>query len=202
MPTTITITAKGGDNDGPLLNQIVCLLQRTGLAPNYTIEPAVHHALLAEGMEAVTFEADPSDDAYILTDILIETAHERGYQINKWGNETDDTKNTPWMWVSYIASYATGWMRGEFSITKSCADRFRTAMIKTAATAIAAVESLDRQRLKNGGAFYEEPDPEPSYQVWRAPEPIVGWRDGASPFPPNYFDNVCNFSGKPTRVDP
>lgn len=81
---------------------------------------------------------------------------ERSYQDRKWGHETDDTKNTPWMWVAYLARYATNWMHGQFDISKNDADDFRKNMIKVAAIAIAAVESLDRQRATSGHAFYEQ----------------------------------------------
>jgi hypothetical protein len=59
------------------------------------------------------------------------------------------------MWAAYIAQYATRWMAGTFSITRSITDAFRTSMIKTAAIAVAAVESIDRQREANGSTFYE-----------------------------------------------
>jgi energy-coupling factor transporter ATP-binding protein EcfA2 len=87
--------------------------------------------------------------------IFTEVNAERRYQTDKWGIAADDTQNTPWMWVSYITQYATKWMTGLFHVPTSSADLFRTAMIKTATTAIAAVESLDRQRARNGRAFYE-----------------------------------------------
>lgn len=91
-----------------------------------------------------------------LTAILNEIRNERTYQKGKWGNESDDTKNTPWMWASYIGQYATGWMRGAFSLTGSDTTLFRTAMIKVAAIAVAAIESIDRQRAENGKPFYED----------------------------------------------
>ena len=28
-----------------------------------------------------------------------------------WGQQVDDTLNTPWMWCAYICSYATKWMK-------------------------------------------------------------------------------------------
>ena len=91
--------------------------------------------------------------------ILEEIRKERGYQDGKWGHKDDDELNTPWMWTAYIASYASRWMRGTFfPLSTSTTDDFRTFMVKTAALAIAAVESLDRQREENGRAFYEDPD--------------------------------------------
>lgn len=81
---------------------------------------------------------------------------EREKQDQKWGHELDDTKNTPWMWAAYLARYATKWMTGTFApLGKDTVDDFRTQMIKTAAIAVAAVESLDRQREAQGRAFYE-----------------------------------------------
>lgn len=90
-----------------------------------------------------------------LTPVLDDIRNERKYQVEKWGNGSDDTRNTPWMWVAYIASYATKWMSGKFRVDSNDANAFREKMIKTAAIAVAAVESLDRQRSQTGKAFYE-----------------------------------------------
>lgn len=86
-----------------------------------------------------------------------EVKFEREYQDAKWGNTTDDTKNLPNDWVSYIAKYATNWFGGMFPpYNTDIVDTFRSSMIKVAAIAIAAVESIDRQRVKNGKTFYEK----------------------------------------------
>lgn len=90
--------------------------------------------------------------------IYDEIAAERNYQVEKWGNEADDTVNTPWMWCCYIASYSTRWMNGSFMLRTSTVDNFRAAMIKTAAICVAAVESIDRQNAANGKQFYEVSD--------------------------------------------
>lgn len=91
-----------------------------------------------------------------MSNVFHEVAAERNYQDSKWGHGSDDTLNTPWMWVAYITAYSTKWMKGTFTpLSKEIADDFRTKMIKTAAIAIAAVESLDRQREVNNKAFFE-----------------------------------------------
>jgi hypothetical protein len=87
--------------------------------------------------------------------IYEEIKKEREYQDRKWGHHADDNLNTPWMWVSYIGHYATTWMAGTFSLNSSMTDNFRTAMVKVAAIAVAAIESIDRQRAQNGKTFYE-----------------------------------------------
>lgn len=82
---------------------------------------------------------------------------ERAHQDARWGTDLDDSKNTPWMWTAYIAQQSTRWMAGFFApLKQSATDTFRTAMVKTAATAIAAIESIDRQRAEHGSTFYEE----------------------------------------------
>lgn len=49
-------------------------------------------------------------------------------------------------------------MAGTFApLTKEVVDDFRSKLVKTATLAIAAVESLDRQRLNSQHAFYEDP---------------------------------------------
>lgn len=89
--------------------------------------------------------------------IYDEIKQEREYQEAKWGNDLDDNKNTPWMWAAYIGQYATRWMVGSFLPLKtSVTDEFRKCMIKVATLAIAAIESIDRQRENNGSTFYEE----------------------------------------------
>lgn len=85
-----------------------------------------------------------------------EIKSERDYQDGRWGHETDDTKNDPWKWASYIGFYATNWMRGKFDFNKDDVDEVRKMMVKSAALAVAAVESIDRQRAKNGKTFYED----------------------------------------------
>lgn len=88
--------------------------------------------------------------------ILKEINNERIYQEGKWGNEADDTKNTPNDFASYIAHHSTRWFNGGFApYDTQTVDKFRNQMIKTAALAVAAVESLDRQRSVKQKAFYE-----------------------------------------------
>ena len=89
--------------------------------------------------------------------IYKEIVAERTYQKEKWGNEVDDTLNTPWMWAAYISQYATKWMAGTFLPLKpDVTDTFRKAMVKVATLAIAAIESVDRQRANNERTFYEQ----------------------------------------------
>lgn len=86
-----------------------------------------------------------------------EILEERAYQEGLWGNEADDVLNTPWMWAAYISGYATKWMVGSFLPLKtSVTDEFRKCMVKVAALAVAAIQSVDRQRAENGRTFYEE----------------------------------------------
>lgn len=91
--------------------------------------------------------------------IFKEIDAERSYQDERWGKDTDDTVNTPWMWTAYIALYSSKWMAGTLMpLKRDVVSAFRTMMIKTASIAIAAVESIDRQRSENGRCFYEEED--------------------------------------------
>lgn len=88
--------------------------------------------------------------------IFDEIAAERDYQVERWGNETDDTKNQPNDWIAFISHYSTRWFAGEFSpYSRGTGMAFRKAMVKVAATAIAAIESHDRQEAKSGKQFYE-----------------------------------------------
>lgn len=92
-----------------------------------------------------------------IDDILNEIKSERIYQQDRWGNETDDTKNAPNDWVAFIVHYATTWFRGQFApYTTDVGALFRTSMVKVAATAVAAIESYDRQVEAKGKPFYVE----------------------------------------------
>ena len=85
-----------------------------------------------------------------------EIKKEKEYQDKRWGTTTDDTLNTPRMWVAYITRYSTKWMVGTFSpLGKETTDNFRKMMVKVATLAVSAIESLDRQRVKDGKTFYE-----------------------------------------------
>jgi hypothetical protein len=89
-------------------------------------------------------------------DIFSVLKKEREYQTAKWGNEADDTMNTPNDFVSYISNYSTRWFKGGFApYDTKTVDEFRISMLKTAALAIAAVESIDRQREEAGHTFFE-----------------------------------------------
>jgi hypothetical protein len=89
--------------------------------------------------------------------IYKEIVAERTYQKERWGNEVDDTVNTPWMWAAYIAGYATKWMGGTFlPLSTKTTDAFREGMVKVATLAVAAIESVDRQRANNNKTFYEQ----------------------------------------------
>jgi hypothetical protein len=82
---------------------------------------------------------------------------ERNYQIERWGHKLDDTVNKPNDWVAYIAHHSTRWSKGGFPpYNAETVESFRCQMIKTAAIAVAAVESLDRQIEENGKPFYQE----------------------------------------------
>lgn len=92
-----------------------------------------------------------------MQNIFDEIQKERGYQKDRWGNEADDTQNTPWMWAAYITQYATRWMAGTFlPLGGDVTTTFRNCMVKVACLAVAAIESVDRQRAAKGKTFYEE----------------------------------------------
>jgi hypothetical protein len=75
-----------------------------------------------------------------LDEIFTAITAERNYQDQMWGTEFDD-KNTPNDWASYILRYTA---RGcDFNLTP---EKFKSAMVKVAALAVAAVESVERTR--------------------------------------------------------
>ena len=78
---------------------------------------------------------------------------ERRYQDRQWGQEVDDTLNTPWMWCAYICSYATKWMQNPHRWTREDTEEFYDRMIQTSAIAAAAAESVLRQREPTARPF-------------------------------------------------
>lgn len=74
--------------------------------------------------------------------VLEEVAKERAYQDSKWGEPFDD-KNSPYNWMGYISHYGGRNLCGNPDDVLQ--KRFRIDMIKVAALAVAAVESIDRQ---------------------------------------------------------
>jgi hypothetical protein len=88
--------------------------------------------------------------------ILFEINNERVYQQKRWGDNADDTQNAPNDFVSYIAHHSTRWFNGGFApYSSATVAEFRRQMIKVAALAVAAIESIDRQQEKVGKTFYE-----------------------------------------------
>lgn len=88
-------------------------------------------------------------------EILALVKEERDYQIMKWGNESDDTLNDPYSWLTWINMTGTKFACGKHKFDPRMTDVFRHSMIQVAAIAVAAIESIDRQREENGKTFYE-----------------------------------------------
>lgn len=79
----------------------------------------------------------PTPDDLARSAVLAEIRHERNYQTDKWGNEFDD-KNTVNDFTAYITKYA-----GNAAFATCTADQ-RTQLVKVAALAVAAIETIDR----------------------------------------------------------
>lgn len=67
---------------------------------------------------------------------------ERKHQDSKWGAEFDD-RNTPYNWAAYIAQYSTRNLIGDPRVASEVL--FRADMVKVAALAVAAIESINRR---------------------------------------------------------
>lgn len=81
-------------------------------------------------------------DGEIRADVLEEIGRERDYQQSLWGNKFDN-KNTVNDWVAYINSYASQAIGTPNN--PGDAQHRRTKLLKAAAIACAAVETIDRQ---------------------------------------------------------
>lgn len=82
---------------------------------------------------------------------------ERDHQVRKWGTDADDKVNFPNDWVAYINHHATRWFKGGFApYDPDTINDFRTQMVKVAALAVAAVESIDRQQAEHGRTIYQK----------------------------------------------
>jgi hypothetical protein len=75
--------------------------------------------------------------------VLNEVDAERNTQDAKWGTAFDD-RNTPYNWAAYIGQYSTRHLIGD--PTKVSETEFRADMVKVAALAVAAIESIDRRK--------------------------------------------------------
>lgn len=85
--------------------------------------------------------------------IFEEISKELDYQERRWGHVTDDTLNSPNDWAAYIAHHSTRWFNGGFPpYPEDTVRSFRSQMVKVAALAVAAIESLDRQIIP----FYQK----------------------------------------------
>ena len=110
----------------------------------------------------ITVEQITKHDAQTLIaqeQAVVDVFAEMDYQETRFGpcDVTDDTKNTPFHFVTYIAKYASRWQDGSWAPFKAATvDAYRSCMVKVAALALNAIVSLDRQRANNGKASYEE----------------------------------------------
>src|SRR5262245_19409868 len=98
-------------------------------------------------------------DADMLSQVL-EWVYEEA-QAESDRHESDDMLNDPGTWVTLISKHATKW-RGESRgnlMDQFTVDKFQRQIVKVAALAVSAIESLRRQREENGFAFYEVPPP-------------------------------------------
>lgn len=104
--------------------------------------------------------SQPVNTVELRQSVLDEVQNECLYQEDKWGTVADDTRNTPFHWVTWITRYSTSWCAGIWDLRTINGDAFRKAMLKVAAIAVSAVVSLDRQRATRLAnlAFYEHPD--------------------------------------------
>ena len=87
------------------------------------------------------------DEVMLSKAVLLEVAKERGYQMQKFGNDFDDL-NKPNDWIAYITAYASRVYGGPEYKDGAAPVDFRQSMVKAAALAIAAIEAHDRKVSK------------------------------------------------------
>jgi hypothetical protein len=91
---------------------------------------------------------------------LAEVAAERAAQDAEWGGPTHDDRHLPWDWVALLTRHAG------LAVTDGGGEadqvRFRRQMVRVAALAVAAVESIDR-RWPGLGKVAGEHAPGPGY---------------------------------------
>lgn len=89
-------------------------------------------------------------------EIFADIHDEREYQVAKWGDKFDD-QNTINDWVTYLSMYAAqGATINLVSTMDEATERFRQSMVKVAAIAVAALETIER----NGHPARRHYDPE------------------------------------------
>ena len=70
---------------------------------------------------------------------------ERERQREEWGGDYHDDQHGPMEWVAILTKHAGSAMPGKLAHRVASIQRFRTQMVKVAAIAVAAVESIDRR---------------------------------------------------------
>lgn len=147
--------------------------------------------------------------------ILDEVNLRRTYQQGKYGDNNDDTVMKPNDWIADIAQYATRWRPGTYApYSQSHVDDFRHKMIDVAALAVAAIESIDRQRAQPWGrTFYEIPNPPlpvqliPPESTHVIPAFTIDLRDPAGAHGPSFVpfeqwtpEEQAAFNNKPSEL--
>ncbi len=83
-----------------------------------------------------------------------EIKEERGRQDAQWGGPDHDDTHALWNWIIYIRGHnkAAGKLmlqeRPVHDFAPAAVEQFRKQMVRVAALAVAAIESVDRRRLK------------------------------------------------------
>lgn len=75
-----------------------------------------------------------------MNDILNDIANEREYQKTKWGDS--DHLNNEYNWAGYIGAYTNRSLIGYPGSTPERRAAFKADMLKVAALAVAAIESI------------------------------------------------------------
>lgn len=86
-----------------------------------------------------------------MEEILQEIREERKHQDAKWGGPAHDDEHSMYVWVGFISYYLGQSLSSaikEYGSVKHRYQIFRYHMVKVAAIAVAAVQSIDRKLSK------------------------------------------------------
>jgi hypothetical protein len=125
----------GSDWDEDRLEAMHFVDRASAFVAESTVYPERHIQTIAEGVEL--------SDPIHLAAVLSEVTRIRDAQDRQWGGVAHDDHNEPWDWVAYIIK-SLGRSIVYPPTTKVALGSFRQELVKVAALAVAAIQSIDR----------------------------------------------------------
>jgi hypothetical protein len=141
---TATLVSMKGTRQGPVYKADI-VLDWGGMKCPFIVTDSIEPGYCVVAFSEIEPEV-PALSSAIVQSII----QERLYQLKRWGNGFDDTHRQN-DWIAFITAYAARGMDPKdcnLKDTFHSPTAFRTAMVKVATLAVAAIEAVDRYELK------------------------------------------------------